>query len=205
MTKTGLILVVLLGSAVAGFAQNADPERAAQDPLFPLNIGGHFQLTDQNGRARTEIDPDGNLQLLFFGYASCREICSSVLPQMAEVDQSLKARSIGLTPILITIDPKRDTVATLGQSLVKYGTKFVGLTGSDADLKAAYKAFSIENSAVYEDPFYGPVYAHGSFLYLLNANGGVLTVIPPILSTDRVIDLIATYASKDKAHIAVSE
>jgi protein SCO1 len=161
---------------------------------LPFDLGGPYRLIDQYGETRTEVDPAGNLQLVFFGYANCREICSAALPQMAEVADGLAARGIALTPVFITVDPARDTVANLGPAMEKYGPNFVGLTGDDAALHAAYKAFSIDSSLVFEDPFYGPVYAHGSFLYLLDAKGGFLTVIPPILATDRVIDLIVGYA-----------
>ena len=161
---------------------------------LPFDVGGPFALIDQHGQTRTEVDPAGHLQLVFFGYASCREICSAALPQMAEVADGLGARGIALTPVFITVDPTRDTVGNLGPAMAKYGPNFIGLTGDDAALHATYKAFAIDSSLVFEDPFYGPVYAHGSFLYLLDAKGGFLTVIPPILSTDRVIDLIAGYA-----------
>lgn len=167
---------------------------AAEGVPLPFDLGGPFALIDQNGAPRTEADPNGNLQLLFFGYANCREICSSALPQMAEVAASLSAQGIAVTPVLITVDPVRDTVATLGPALAKYGPEFVGLTGDEAALNQAYKTFSIDSNLVFEDPQYGAVYAHGSFLYLLDASGGFLTVIPPILSTERVVDLIAAYA-----------
>jgi protein SCO1 len=172
----------------------AHAETSSAGLPLPFDLGGPFALIDQNGQTRTEADPNGNLQLLFFGYGSCREICSAALPQMAEVASGLAAKGVALTPVLITVDPVRDTVATLGPSLEKFGPLFVGLTGDGAALRAAYKAFSIDSSLVFDDPTYGAVYAHGSFLYLLDAKGGFLTVIPPILSTDRVVDLIATYA-----------
>ena len=177
----------------AAMAQVTDGSALKGTPL-PFNLGGAFSLVDQNGMPRTEVDPAGNLQLLFFGYANCREICSAVLPQMAGVAQDLAARGMVVTPVFITVDPKRDTVASLGPALQVYGPDFVGLTGDDAALQVAYRAFAIDSSMVFEDPFRGPVYAHGSFLYLLDADGKFLTVIPPILSDEKVVDLIASFA-----------
>ncbi len=199
MIKAMLLSVVLAGASQSAYADQAtaaanmaDLPIAKGTPL-PLDIGGPFSLIDQKGHIRTEVDPAGHQQLVFFGYANCKEICSAALPQMAEVAQGLAARGIAVTPILITVDPTRDTVATLGPALEKYDQNFVGLTGDAVALDVAYKAFSIDSSLVFDDPFYGPVYAHGSFLYLLDAKGNLLTVIPPILSTDRVIDLVSTY------------
>jgi cytochrome oxidase Cu insertion factor (SCO1/SenC/PrrC family) len=33
---------------------------------FDVKLGGSFDLTDQNGDPRTEANPDGHMQLLFF-------------------------------------------------------------------------------------------------------------------------------------------
>lgn len=183
-------------SSIAETQSHVRGEAAAAPTGVPLpfDLGGAYRLTDQNGQTRTEADPDGNLQLLFFGYANCQEICSAALPQMADIAQALRERGVPLTPVMITVDPERDTVATMGPALAKFGDELVGLTGSDADLAAVYDLFAIESAVVFEDPVLGPVYAHGGFLYLLDARGGFLTVIPPILSTDRAIDIIATYA-----------
>lgn len=209
MILRGLSLVMGVAVATAALAHDgkvhlSTPETdehaqrkalpAVEGVPLPFDLGGAFALIDQTGQPRSEADSKGNLQLLFFGYASCREICSVALPQMAEVERGLAARGVALTPVLITVDPARDTVATLGPALRQHSPNFVGLTGDQAALRTAYKAFSIDSSLVFQDAKYGDVFAHGSFLYLLDAKGGFLTVIPPILTTDRVIDLIAGYA-----------
>jgi protein SCO1 len=200
--KNCLIVGAMLCWPLQAVADQANPAintKALPDfkgvPL-PMDIGGPFALLDQNGKTRTQADPAGHLQLVFFGYANCQEICSAALPQMAEVEQGLAEQGVSVTPVLITVDPVRDTVASLGPALQKYSQNFVGLTGDAASLQAAYKAFSVESSLVFDDPFYGPVYAHGSFLYLLDGQGNLLTIIPPILSTDRVIDLVLGYATQ---------
>lgn len=202
MIGRALLLTTLVLGAAAAQAHDgvvhATGEEAARHagegvPL-PFDLGGPFTLIDQNGASRTEADPAGHLQLLFFGYANCREICSAALPQMAEIAAGLGARGIPITPVMITVDPARDTVATLGPALAKFSPDFVGLTGSPEALAVAYRLYAIESEEVFEDPQYGPVYAHGSFLYVLDGTGKFLTVIPPVLSTERVIEIIAAYA-----------
>lgn len=184
-----------------GVMHNSEAETQAHATLppaqglgLPVNLGGPFTLIDQTGQTRTEADPDGHLQLLFFGYANCREICSVALPQMAEIKAGLATRAIALTPVMITVDPARDTPETMGPALAVYGPGFIGLTGTDAALQIAYDAFSIEKTFLFEDPEFGPVYAHGSLFYLLNGQGKFLTVIPPILTSERAMDIIAAYA-----------
>ncbi|MBC7676168.1 MAG: SCO family protein [Rhodoferax sp.] len=63
------------------------------------------------------------------------------MPQMAGVVQDLALRGMAETPVFITVDPKRDTVASLGLALQVYGPIFVGLTGNDAALQVVHRAW----------------------------------------------------------------
>jgi protein SCO1 len=198
--RPALLAILTLAQAAAahdGVDHGTEAEAAAhsaQGVPLPLNLGGAFTLTDQHGRPRSEADPDGQLQLLFFGYAQCREICSAALPQMADITDALAARGIRVTPILITVDPARDTVDAMAPAMAALSPDFIGLTGTEAELAVAYKAFSIDSSFVLNDPASGPVYAHGSFIYLLDGAGQFITLLPPILSNDRMIAIIAAHA-----------
>ncbi len=162
---------------------------------LPVNLGGPFALVDQFGAARTQADPDGNLQLLFFGYASCQQICASALPQMADVADALALRGHAVTPVMITVDAARDTPARMAEELGAYSPLFVGLTGDAEALAAAHAAYQIDTVEMFTDPEWGPVYAHGSFIFVLDGDGRFLTALPPILPTDRLTDIVAGYAS----------
>lgn len=180
-------LVGLLAGVGAGAAADGPA-----DPL-PFAVGGDFALLDQTGAPRTQAAPDGQAQLLFFGYANCQEICSAVLPAMAEIADLLAAQGHSLTPVMITVDPARDTVEALGPALRVHHPAFVGLTGSEAALQVAYDAYGIAREELFFDPHYGPVYAHGSFLYLLDDLGVVQTLIPPILPPEQAAQIVASY------------
>ncbi len=162
---------------------------------FNLDLGGAFELTDQTGASRSEADPEGRFQLLFFGYANCEAICSVALPLMADVADGTKANGVDITPVMVTIDPERDTLDILGPALQQHHEDFTGLTGTPEELQEVYDLFQIEKSVVFEDPSGAPVYAHGSFIYLLDAKGQFLTVLPPILSVDRMVEIVASYAA----------
>ena len=159
---------------------------------FPFNIGGPFALTDQRGTLRTQADPDGHYQLLFFGYANCEQICSATLPMMADIVDDM-AGVATLRPVMITVDPDRDTVASIGPPLMQYHPDFVGLTGSEDALQVAYDAFSVERELLFTDPAGGDVFAHGSFIYLLDGDGAVLTLVPPVMDVDQAIGIITPY------------
>ncbi len=176
---------------IAAFCVAALPA-AGQSP-FPVNIGGSFTLVDQFGQTRTEVDPQGRAQLVFFGYANCLNICSAALPLMAEVVDVLAAEGIEVTPVMITVAPDQDRVETMGAPLAEIHPDFIGLTGDQTALQEAYDAFSVEVTPLFQDPENGWVYAHGSFVHLLDASGEMLTLLPPILDVDRAAKIARGY------------
>ncbi|MEM6357964.1 MAG: SCO family protein, partial [Pseudomonadota bacterium] len=66
----------------------------------------------------------------------------------------------------------------------------LGLTGDEAALSAALDAFQVDVQVVAHDPVGQPIYAHGSFIYLIGPDGVVKTVMPPILAPERIAELM---------------
>ncbi len=170
------------------------PAKAEAPSPFPVALGGPFALVDQNGAERTEADPEGRLQLLFFGYAECQAICTVALPRMAEMAELAAEAGIAVRPVLITVDPERDTAEAMREALPGYHPDFVGLTGPEEALAAARRVFGVESKVVFEDPQLGPIYAHGSFIYLLDGAGKLLTLIPPVVDPEHGAGIVARYA-----------
>lgn len=172
---------------------------AENTPGFPAVKGGDFRLIDQDGRERTSRDPDGRFQLVFFGYANCKAICSAALPAMAAAVDILEASGVAVTPVLITVDPARDTVAALRRAAPQIHPRLVGLTGSEEALAVAYKAFNVERKFLFDHLDEGPVYSHGSFIYLLDGEGRFQTLFPPIMSPEQVATVTAGYVNAGSA------
>jgi len=195
----------LFASAIGAFAHDGVKHESLDEALrhqqetspntagFPEVKGGDFNLIDHNGTPRTSKNPEGHYQLVFFGYANCKAICSVALPRMAGAIDILDSQSITVTPLLITVDPQRDTVDNMKEALAYHHNRMIGLTGSEEALQVAYDAFQVEKSLVYEHPEEGPIYAHGSFIYLLGPDGGFKTLMPPILSSDRMAEVVKSY------------
>lgn len=171
---------------------------AANTPGFPNIKGGDFRLVDHNGRERTSRDPDGRYQMIFFGYANCKAICAVALPRMVDAVDRLERHGIAVTPVLITVDAARDTVEALGPAVAKIHPRLVGLTGEEARLQEAYDAFQVEKKIVFEHPEHGPVYAHGSYVFLVGPDGTFKTLIPPVVGAERMAEIVEGYVAKDR-------
>ncbi len=195
-----VIALVLAGPSLAhdGVIHSNTGEAAAHQAVLglgpvtdlPFDLGGKFTLTDQTGATRTEASPDERAQLVFFGYANCPAICSVAMPLMAEITDALHG---AVQPVMITVDPKRDTSANMGPALARLHPDFIGLTGTKAELDHVYKLFKVSHEKAFDDPEYGAVFSHGSHIYLLDAKGKVLTLFPPILGAPRARDIVLKY------------
>lgn len=171
----------------------AAPVRA--ETPFPVDLGGPYRLIDQHGHTRTEADPDGRAQLIFFGYANCLNICSAALPLMAEVARALEAEGVAVTPVLITVDPAQDTVETLDAPLAELHPRFVGLTGDEAALQVAYDAFNVEFERLFEDTEHGWILSHTGFIHVMDGAGELLTLLPPILDAGQMTAIVRKYVA----------
>ena len=78
-------------------------------------LGGDFELVDQDGKLCSNKDLTGNWILIYFGFTHCPDICPEELEKMGYVVDSVN-RNFGTTllhPVFISIDPERDTPAAV--------------------------------------------------------------------------------------------
>ncbi|MEM6588272.1 MAG: SCO family protein [Pseudomonadota bacterium] len=204
MRVTSFLTAALLGSMAFAHGDE-DHGTPAAKPLdlsgavtaLPWDVGGPFSLIDHTGQPRNQTDPDGHHQLLFFGYAACPGICSAALPLMADAVDALAEDGFEISPLLLTIDPKLDTLENMGPALADLSPAFIGLTGEPEALNAAYSAYRISIEQLFVDPEYGPIYSHGSHIYLLDPQGEVLTLLPPVLPVDQVVAIVKRYTGSE--------
>ncbi|MEZ5824909.1 MAG: SCO family protein [Geminicoccaceae bacterium] len=165
-----------------------------QDELpLDIEIDGNLVLIDQNGHPRPVRQMlEGKVSLVFFGYSSCDGICPTALPAMASAVELLAKRGVPAQPVLVTIDPERDTPEGLSERLSAVAPAFVGLTGPDSILKKARQMFHIKAEAVFEDDD-GTVFKHGSFIYIVDPAANVVSFLPPILPPERIAEIAEGY------------
>ncbi|MES2096635.1 MAG: SCO family protein [Pseudomonadota bacterium] len=169
--------IILLPLALAACAA---PDQ--QPPLAGATIGGPFALIDQDGKAVTDRSFDGKYRIMYFGYTYCPDACPTAAQAiggaMRLLDKSDPAVSANVVPVFVTVDPARDTPATLKEFVHAYYPRFVGLTGSAAQVKAAADAFRI--SFKKEAPRANGSYLvdHLNVVYLMSPDNKPLALLP---------------------------
>jgi protein SCO1/2 len=82
-------------------------------------------------------------------------------------------------PLFITVDPARDTTDVLADYMRHFHPNLLGLTGSEAQVRAVARAYKVHRRKVILPDAAGPddyLVDHGSNLYLMGPDGGFLTL-----------------------------
>ena len=142
----------------------------AQKQTTGALVGGPFELVDHTGRAVTDEDFRGRFLLVYFGFTTCPDVCPTALQEMTQALDLLGGQGNEIQPLLVTIDPERDTPAVLADYVAQIHPRLIGLTGSAAQIKAVadgYKVFYAKAES--DDGDY--LMDHTSILYLLDREG----------------------------------
>ncbi|MHB0771254.1 SCO family protein [Bradyrhizobium sp. 5.13L] len=136
----------------------------------PAAIGGPFQLTDQNGKAVTDKSLKGKPTLIFFGYTHCPDVCPTSLFEISEVLRAMGKDADKVNAIFISVDPERDTPATMKDYLSSFDPHLQGLSGAPAETAKVISSYRVYAKKVpTKDGDY--TMDHTALIYLMDREG----------------------------------
>lgn len=160
-------------------------------------IGGPFNLVDAHGKAFTDANLLGRWTLIYFGFTMCPDICPDELTKVSEALDSLMERGkrisskpdADITPILISVDPERDSPARTQEYATGFHSAFVGLSGSLDQVKDAAKAYRVYYS---KDETPGDEYLvdHSIITYLMDPEGNFADFYPKNVGAPEIVSRI---------------
>ncbi len=173
---------------IAGCVKQFAPEREQREPqavaadrpdekLFPEQVTPRYLLIDQFGRTVTNSDFQGQLQIIYFGYTFCPDICPTSLAAMSNALKLLGEEQTQIQPLFITVDPQRDTPQVLGEYVTYFHSRMLGLSSSPEVTKRTAELFKARYERVEAESGHPQRYSmdHTASLYLLGRNGEFLT------------------------------
>lgn len=171
-----LALVVLLGVGfLAGRHFFGQPLAGPLQEQAGADLGGPFTLVDQDGRAVTDADFRGKYLLIYFGYTFCPDVCPTSLTRNADALKLIGDKAEKVQPILISIDPERDTPEVLKPYVKAFGPNLIGLTGTPEQIAQVAKEYRVyygkSPSATPDGPY---LVDHSAFTYLIAPDGRFL-------------------------------
>jgi protein SCO1/2 len=155
-------------------------------------LGGPFTLVDHTGRTVTERDFAGRPMLLYFGFTYCPDVCPTELGTIAAALDALGAAGERVTPVLVTIDPERDTPAALADYVSRFHPRMIGLTGSSEQVAQAARAYRVYYAKVRPRDSTDYLMDHSSFIYFVGPDGRVRSLFRPETTPEAIAAAITS-------------
>ena len=167
------IVTLLVALALGGYA-------LLSNKIIPAGsgvalVGGPFTMVNQKGETVTDKTFLGKPMLLFFGFTFCPDVCPTELQVMAAALTEMEASGADIQPILVTVDPERDTPEVMAAYVSNFGERFTGLTGSPAqiaEMAQTYRVFYAKQQNKADPKNYQM--DHSAIIYLMGADGKFL-------------------------------
>lgn len=158
-------------------------------------LGGPFELTDHTGRTVTERELVTMPTILYFGYTFCPDVCPLDNARNALAVDLLEERGIIAQPAFVTVDPARDTREVMAEFVSIFHSRMVGLSGSEARIREAARAFRVYYAAQpAQDGYY--LIDHSTHSYLLLPGHGVVEVLPRALEAPQLAERVACFVGR---------
>lgn len=132
----GLLLAVsLAGCGPYVFRSGAllEPPNPAPEIALPDQRGHPFRLSEQQGR----------IQLIFFGFTNCPDVCPTALAELAAVRKKLGNDAQKIQVVFVSVDPERDTPERLGRYVDSFDTGTIALHGTQDELNRIYQDYGV--------------------------------------------------------------
>ena len=160
-----LVLIATFGLYQLGTDQESGEPQGG--PIAMPSTQGDFSLTQLG---------DDDIAVVSFGYTYCPDVCpmnQAVKRQaLSQLSDEQRARVV---PVMITVDPERDTLARMREYMQFFGNEFIGLVGSQAQLADVAERYGVIWRRV-EAPESAMAYTidHSASLFLVNREGEIL-------------------------------
>ncbi len=192
--SAGILVVALLGGLGYFILSDRGDARFAQcrETSIAGALGGPFELVDHTGRTVTDTDLITRPTLIYFGYTFCPDVCPWDAARNALVVDLLAERGFEAQPVFISVDPERDTPEVLARFAGNLHERMIGLTGTDAQVRAASQAYRTYFRRQEGDAeFY--LVDHSTFSYLALPGHGVVEVYRRTQDAAEIADSMACF------------
>ena len=190
--RTGGLLVsaaALLLAACGAEDVRPRPGEMQLNGLFEAD----FSLVDMHGAPATDERFEGQPLLIYYGFASCPDVCPAALSVLSASLDALGRDAARITPLFVTVDPARDTPDVLRRHLA-FDERILGLTGDEAAIRAA--AEDLRVAAVRRDlpdSALGYTMDHTSFFYLIDAEGTPVAALDDGMAPEDIAAVVRRY------------
>jgi len=176
MRKLTFLIVLLLAFVASCKKQHEFYGHLFDQPAY------NFELTDHNGKRvmLSDYTSQGKIVLIFFGYTHCPDVCPTALETMAKMMNYLRPEEAQKVQVLfISVDPERDTEEVLKGYVPYFNPTFIGLRGSEEEIRKVAKEYKAYYKKVEGQSASGYLIDHTATIYLITPDNKIKLLYTP--------------------------
>ncbi|MGM0555344.1 MAG: SCO family protein [Myxococcota bacterium] len=160
--------------AAATAQKDAHPEALRGIHYDPPRVANEIVGVDHNAQPFTLSRQPHPLQMVFFGYVSCTDVCPTNLKKFEKVEKRLGERADQVQFVFVSIDTEKETPKVMSEYLENYDGEIIGVTAGRArDLDSVYDSWNIVRDKVELDtPINGRKYKYDHTGQIFLVQGG---------------------------------
>ena len=153
-------------------------------------FGGDFTLF-QGDKPVKLSDFRGKLVVMYFGFASCPDVCPTTLTIIASALRQLTPEELeSVQPIFISVDPERDRGEKLDAYATYFHPGFIGITGTPDEVQKVANQYGGFFIKVESDSAIGYLVEHTSKTYIISRDGEYVSVLPHDMTSNLALKAI---------------
>lgn len=199
IASVALISLLVLGAGLAVLMGRTDGESdifaecRASTVAGGADLGGPFTLVSETGETVTDADVITGPTILYFGYTFCPDVCPLDTVRNAEAVDILETLGHDVWPVMISVDPERDTPEVMAAFTDNVHPRMLGLTGTPEQTDAAADAYRVYYRVNREgdDPYY--LVDHSAFAYLVMPEHGFVEFFNRETTPQQMADTAACF------------
>jgi len=204
LIAVGIVCVVLFSFKQRSEAEHRRERRRAVRSFGQGQIGGAWELLNEEGKIQKSTDLLGNYVLLYFGFINCPDICPDEMEKMVKIvdDLSSDKEPFPIIPVFISVDPKRDTPSRIKEYCQRFSKNMRGFT-SDSEEKVKevtkkYRAYYSKAPAPEGSSPDDYLVDHSIIIYLLGPSGEFIEHFGRDKTAEQVVQSIRELTGRTK-------
>ncbi len=165
------LIGVLAGLILVWGVATLRPYQLKGSPINPPVSAPPIRLARADGSQYDSSQQAGHIQVVFFGYTYCPDICPTTLANFKTVKSDLGSLAQYVNFVFISVDPQRDTPQKIQDYAAGFDPAFIGLSGSEADLSPVWQEYGVYREIDTSQSTTNYTVNHSTVTYLIDRHG----------------------------------
>ncbi len=166
-------IIAFIGGLVVAQQYLSSPSKPSKPiPIAGKTFGGDFTLNEKGGTPASLSDYRGKAVVMYFGYASCPDVCPTSLAVIGSAIKSLSDKEqADVVGLFISVDPERDNGERLKKYAQYFHKNFVGITGTPEEIQTVARQYGSYFAKVDSESALSYLVDHTSTTFIIGRDG----------------------------------